>query len=73
MDGILFQTTVSTKSLPQLVNSMAAAVDILGRLGLEHPEKSNLCNWSVDQKLTARTYSFGLELDRNYPLKRRKV
>ena len=57
LGGILFQTAVSTKSLPQLVNSMAAAVDILGRLGLEHPEKSNLCNWSVDQKLTAGTIS----------------
>ena len=50
---ILSQTTVSPKSLPQLMNSVAAAVDVIGRLGLEHPKKSNLCNWSVDQKLTA--------------------
>ena len=54
---ILFQTTVSPKSLPQLVNSVVAAVDVIGRLGLEHPEKSNLCNWSVDQKLKAGTIS----------------
>ena len=55
--GILFQTTVSPSSISHLMNSVAAAVDITGRLGLEHPEQSNLCNWSDDQKLTFVTIS----------------
>ena len=45
---------MSPKNLSHLMISVAAAVDIKGRL--EHPEQSNLCNWSVDQKLTAGTF-----------------
>ena len=44
----------SPKNLSHLMISVAAAVDIKGRLVL--PEQSNLCNWSVDQKLTAGTF-----------------
>ena len=57
-------------NLSHLMNFAVAAVDIKGRL--DHPEQSNLCNWSVDQKLTAGTFVTILALNLKQSSKEKK-